>query len=192
MYLARFDEAIEEIERALECDPLSLQIITDTGLIFANAGQHDCAIRALEKALELDPASVYVRIMLGYAYSQNSMWEEAMVNYEIVKESSVALMPAVECAIGCIDAMMGNRDGARKSLEQLLERSKREYIQNYLLAFLYFVLGEEDTGFECLQTAVEERDVFLVQLKIETFFSMLNLRSDPRFIALLKKIDLDK
>ena len=75
-------------------------------------------------------------------------------------------------------------------LDDLLERSKDEYIAESWIAELFFLLGEEEKGFEWLDKAYEERDFHLIFLRVDPAFD--SVRSDPRFIALLKKIGLDK
>ncbi len=61
-----------------------------------------------------------------------------------------------------------------------------------MVANLYFALGENDSGFEWMDKAVEERDVWLRYLKTIPLYDLLNVRSDPRYLALLKKMNLDK
>jgi hypothetical protein len=53
---------------------------------------------------------------------------------------------------------------------------------------LYFTLGENDLGFKCLESAYETRDGWMAQIKID--FLLDRVRSDPRFKAILKKVNL--
>jgi hypothetical protein len=82
---------------------------------------------------------------------------------------------------------MGQRDKAQEVLGDLLRQPKQKH-HAYWAALIYFVLGDRDRGFEQLERACEERDESLGELKIDPFFD--EVRSDPRFTALLKKIGL--
>jgi len=189
MWMARFDESIAEIKRALELDPLSLIINCDLGQLFYYARQYDQAIEALQKTLEIDPNFISAHAFLGSVYLQKSMYEEALAEFQKEKKLPRGL-PFVENLIGVTYAKMGKRDEAQQVLDDIMKRSKHEYISPYLLAVIYFSLGENDQGFEWLEKAYEERDPELIYLKIEPAFD--SIRSNPRFIALLKKVGLDK
>lgn len=76
-----------------------------------------------------------------------------------------------------------------KILEDLKELTKRRYIAPCVIAELYVALGEKDQAFAWLDKAYEEHDFILVLLKVEPTFD--NLRSEPRFAVLLKRIGLE-
>jgi hypothetical protein len=84
---------------------------------------------------------------------------------------------------------MGKIKKAQKVADDLLKRSKKKYIPPSW-GFLYFALGEIDKGFEWLEKAYEENDLWLLwQIRDPVCDSV---RSDPRFKALLKKMSLEK
>ena len=178
--MARFDEAIEEIKRALELDPLSLVINRNVGQVCFFARQYDDAIEALKRIIEMDPNFPYAHFFLGAAYSQKSMYEEALAEFQ--KESNIAWT-----AITYV--RMGKRGEAQNMLEELLVQSKKEYVSPFNIAVVYFVLGENDQGFKWLEKAYEER-IGERLLKISP--ALDSVRSDPRYKALLKKVGLDK
>ena len=186
----RFDEAIAEIERALELDPLSLVINKDFGSLFYYARQYDRAIEALHKTLEMDPNFSEAHAYLGLVYLQKSIYEEALAELQKENELSRGRHPIVESWIGIAYVQMGKRGEAQEVVDDLMERSKYMYVSSYGLACVYFVLGEKDNAFEWLEKAYEERDYWLSYLKIDPFLD--SVRSDPRFIALLKKMGLEK
>jgi hypothetical protein len=78
---------------------------------------------------------------------------------------------------------------ARKILDELKEQSKRRYVAPTVLAAIYGALGEKDQAFILLDKAYDEHDSILVQLKVEPIFD--ELRSDPRFAVLLKRLGLE-
>jgi hypothetical protein len=83
--------------------------------------------------------------------------------------------------------MSGRRAEARKVLEELRERSKREYTSSYFVATIYAGLGSKDQAFARLQKAFEDRADELVFLKADPRFDPLH--SDPRFQDLLRRMN---
>jgi len=62
-------------------------------------------------------------------------------------------------------------------------------VEPYYYATYYFIIGENDQGFRYLDEAFEERDPWLVTIKVDPYFD--GIRNDPRFKALLKKMNLE-
>ena len=84
--LGRFDEAIAEMKRALELDPLSVIINADVGTVLCTAGRYDEAIEQLRKTLEMDPDFYYAHWNLGQALELKGRTEEAMAEYKKASE----------------------------------------------------------------------------------------------------------
>jgi len=190
LYRARFDEAIKEMEQALELDPLSVVANHDLGIICICAGQFDRAVNALKRTLEMDSSRVYAHHNLGEAYFGKSMYEEALIEFQKEREISKGAQAWTELYIGGTYVEMGKPDEAQRVLDNLLERSKQEYVPPFILAGFHFVLGRNDEGFKWLNKAYAEHDSWLCWLKIEPLLN--NIRSEPRYTALLKKMNLDK
>jgi serine/threonine-protein kinase len=190
MFRARFDEALKEREQALELDPVSVLINKDLGTGYYFAGQFDRAIDALKRAIEMDPSRMHTHLQLGEVYLAKSMYEEALMEFQKEREVSGGAHAWAEMYTGWTYVEMGKADEAQKVLDKLLERSKTEYVSPFTLACFHFVLGRNDEGFKWLNKAYEERDLHLGWLKIEPLFD--SVRSDPRYTALLKKMNLDK
>jgi tetratricopeptide (TPR) repeat protein len=183
--LGRHDEAIAEIKIAQELDPLSLVISRNLGLFFYSARQYDKAIEALQKTMDMDPNFSEVHLILGLTYLQMSMYEEALIEFQ--KERSQAGSGIIW--IGITYAKMGRREEALQLVGDLIKRSKEEYVSPVGMARLYFALGENDQGFKWLDKAYEERDSWLWDIKVIPLDD--NIRSDPRFKAMLKKMGLE-
>jgi TolB-like protein/Tfp pilus assembly protein PilF len=192
MQMGRHDEAINEAERALELDPLSLFTNLDAGVVFCYANKPDRAIDVLRRILEMDPNYSLAHFYLRLAYWLKSKYEEATAEFQREMEGSSGVEQIAQTMVGVICALTGKRDESMQIREGLLERSSREYIQAFLPALLSFALGETDRGFEWLDKAYEEHDIHLSFLKVFPLFDILDVRSDPRYIAMLKKIGLDK
>lgn len=190
LYLAsvgRFDEAMVEMKRALELDPLSIRLQTELGNLFNWSGRSDEAIEQLRKTLEMDPNSGYVYLHFGHVYICKGMYEEAIAAY--LKAIELGITSAV-VNLGAVYAMSGERDKAEKILHELEERSKQEYVRKSHIARIYQHLGEIDKAFELLEKAYEERDSTMAFV-IKTYPAFKNIRSDPRYTALLKKMGLE-
>jgi len=190
MYLARFDEAIAEMKRAQELDPLSLVISRNVAVVFFFARDYDKALEELKKTLEMDPSFSATHTWLAQIYLQKGMYEEALRDIEKESVASGGWDPFVEAGKGITYVKMGKRNRAQKVLDGLLERAKKVYISPILLAELHFSLGQNDQGFKWLDKGYEERDSTLLEIKVDPGFD--NVRSDPRFKILLEKMGLEK
>jgi TolB-like protein len=190
LYLARFDDAIKEMKKALELDPLSLLIYKHMGLILFLAGQSDEAIETLKKALEMEPNAILLHALIGLAYGRKSLYKETLAELQKEKELTTDCPPIVDAWLGFAYLRIGDKVKGQKVLEDLIGRSKQQYVPPYAFAQFYFALGETDEGFKWLERAYEERDIWLRYLKVDT--SLESFRSDPRFLALLKKMGLEK
>jgi len=190
IFMARIDEAIEEIERAHELDPLSLVINRNMGQMLYYGRQYDKAIEALQRTLELDPDFVYAHLGLGWVYLKKTMYDEALRVLLKERQLSAIWDPYVEAWIGVAYALMDKKEEARQILSDFLERSKQTYVPPYCLAIMYFALDEKDQGFSWLERGYEKRDKRLAFLQLDPVFE--DISSDPRYIVLLKKMDLKK
>ncbi len=188
MDLGRFDEAIHEYKRALELDPLSLVINRNYGELLCYAGQYDKAINQLKKTLEMDPSFSEIHIWLGVSYLKKSLYAEALEEFQKELALNRVFNPQAETYLGITYSLMDQTDRTREICDDLLEKSKKEYIPQYYIALLYFSLGENDQGFEWLEKAYENNDMRLISLKVDPL--MDGIRSDPRYRSLLGKIGL--
>jgi serine/threonine-protein kinase len=189
--MGRSEEAIAEIERALELDPFALGINSLHAGILMHSGQYDRAIEASKKTLELDPNFPAAHTNLGATYFFKGMHEEALAAFQRAEKLQQGKAGGM-IGKASVYAYMGRTGEARQILGELLELRKKQYVPAFFLAFVYFLLGEIDHGFEWLGNACEERDDWLLQMvKSPIILDFLNIHSDPRYIALLKKIGLD-
>jgi len=188
MDLGRFESAINEFKRALELDPLSLVINRNYGELLCYSRQYDKAIKQLKKTLEMDPNFSEIHIWLGVSYLKKSMYEEALEEFQKEIALKKDFNPQAVTYIGITYSLMDQIDRTQEICDDLLEKSKKEYIPQYFIALLYFTLGENDQGFEWLEKAHKKNDIRLKSLKADPL--MDGFRSDPRYTALLEKIGL--
>ena len=193
--LERFDEAVAEAKRTSELEPLSFTASSHLGWIFYLSGRNDEAIAQCSKILSLDPNSFPARRYLGLAYEQKGMYPQAIEEFQKgVKLSGSPLMLAL---LGHAYAASGKTAEARQVLTDLHDLSEtgepekaqsRQYVSPYTVAAIYTALGEKDQAFKWLERAYEERDVWLMNLKVDPVFA--RLRSDKRFQDLLTRARL--
>lgn len=184
----RFDEAVKEMQRAQELDPLSLVKITGVGEVLHMARRDDEAIVAFRKVLEMDPNFGFGHWALGRAYAEKGMYEQAIASFQKAIPLS-GDSPDEPAELGRAYARSGRKAEARKIADDLKEQSKRRYIAPCVIASLYAALGEKDQAFIWLDKAYDAHDFILVMLKVEPMFD--DLRSDPRFTVLLKRVGLE-
>lgn len=180
-YLAMEDrpsEAMAEIKRALEIDPLSPIINATLGERLLYAREYDQAVAQLRKTLEIDPDCFIARYLLSLALEQKGMYREAVAELTKVKEQfGGGLMYAA--ALGHIYAVSGDKGGARKILNELL---KNDPGGEYAIATIYAGLGENRQAFQWLQRVHKKVGVGL----LKTDPRLNTLRSDPKFAELLR------
>ena len=152
------------------------------------ARRDDEAIVAIRKALEMDPNFGFGHWALGRAYAEKGMYEQAIASFQKAIPLS-GDSPDEPAELGRAYARSGRKTEALKIADDLKEQSRRRYISPCVIASLYAALGDKDQAFIWLDKAYEAHDFILVLLKVEPMFD--NLRSDPRFTVLLKRVGLE-
>ncbi|KXK01335.1 MAG: serine/threonine protein kinase [Acidobacteria bacterium OLB17] len=93
--------------------------------------------------------------------------------------------PQAMSILGYVSARAGDREKALQILDDFATRSSREYVPAVNFAQIYMGLGDHEQVFAWLDKAVDERAIWTPFLKVDTKFEAL--RSDPRFMQLLRK-----
>jgi len=182
----RFDEAIAEMKRAQELDPLSLIINTEVGMTYIYARQYDKAIQPLQKTIEMDQTFYFAHLNLAVAYHMKGAVREALEEYQIAYKLNDD--PTVLGLLGHFQATTGKRNEALKTLSQMTEISQRRYVPAYAFAQVYAGLGERDQAFQWLVKSYQDHATDLVLIKVDP--TLDNLHSDPRFADLVRRVGL--
>jgi TolB-like protein/DNA-binding winged helix-turn-helix (wHTH) protein/Tfp pilus assembly protein PilF len=183
----RHEQAIAESERARELDPLSNIINTWVGSRYFFARQYDRAIEQYRNAIEMDPKFVPAHLVLGQAYEQKGMLQEAVAELERAVGLSGG-SPVYLASLAHARGVAGRRDEARKLLEALKEIASRRFVSAYDLALVHMGLGEEADALALLGQAVEERAPRAAFLGVEPRFD--GLRANARFKQLISRVGL--
>jgi serine/threonine-protein kinase len=183
--MRRYDEALHYGRRALELDPLSVSNYWFLGWGAIYAGRYDEAISQYSKAAELDPNNPWTRWFLGRAYLFKGMPQRGIEEME----TALHLSPDDPLGLGFVGyvyAVTGRRPDALKILQRLDELQKHRFVSTISRVYVYAGLGDKDKAFEWLEKAYQERSDSLAWFKFDP--ESKNLRDDPRFAALMRKI----
>ena len=183
----RHAEALAEIKRARELDPLSSKSNALEGQFLLHAGQTEKALARLQKTFELDPTFWLAHLFASSAYIEKGMFPEAIAEARKARElSGVSTHPlAFE---GYALAKSGKQTEARAVLAELLKLSTHRFVSPYSIALIYNGLDERDETLAWLERGFAQREPKMVFVKVEPKWN--NLRSEPRFVDLMKRMRL--
>jgi len=185
--VGRFDDALAEMRRALDLDPLSLEKTTGIGEVLYMKRDYDESVSQFRKALEIESNSGFTHWALGRPLLAQGSINEAIVEFQ----KSIPLSgdsPDEPAELARAYALAGRRDEALKIVEELKKLSERKHVSPTVIASIYAALGDKEHSFALLNKALEDRDFVLVLLKVEPMFDPL--RSDPRFSELIRRVGL--
>jgi TolB-like protein/lipoprotein NlpI len=183
--LGRFDQAISELKRALELDPVSPIVSADLGAAYNLARRYDEAIAQLHDTLEMDPGFYFARWQLGLALELKGAISEAIAEYR--KAFELNDDPMVLAALAHAEVSIGKQSEARQILAQLTEEAKARYVQAYAFAVIHLALGEKDQAVDWLEKAARDHDGFYsLLMNVDPYLDPL--RGDPRFEALVSAV----
>jgi TolB-like protein/Flp pilus assembly protein TadD len=186
MWTGRHDEAVLEITRAQQLDPLLLAVNANVGFILAAAHRYDEAIAECRKTVDLDPNFPLGHYRLGQIYTLKGAYPEAIAELEkavAVSRSS----PRATAELGLAHALNGNRAEALRLVSDLITRSKQRYVSPFDVALIYAGL-RDPKAWEWLQRAERDRSPSLNFLVLSPAFA--SIRTDPRYSALVQHIGL--
>lgn len=190
VYLAavgRHEQAIGEIKRSLDLEPLDINMGASLAWSYLVTGKKVDALDQARKTYDLDPSHPLGRWILNQAFSEVGMYDEA----KSMAEQWLKTDPTNQFALrdgGIAYAKSGQRDKAEEMIGRFRDIAKTQYVPNCRLAAIYAALGEKDKAFAELNKAFEVRDWELFRMNVDTYWSPL--RGDPRFAALVKRLNL--
>src|SRR5580692_643764 len=183
--LGRFDEAIAEMRKAENLDPLSLIINADLAELLVLAHSYDESIRQSRKTIEMDPNFALAHNQLAQAYLQKHMYDEAVAEMQKAVQFS-GESPTCIANLARAYVAAGKRSEAVKLLSDLKKRSNTGYSNAAEIAMIYASLGDTDQAMNWLDKGYEER--FNPGVLLRPGFDPL--RSDSRFQTLVRRVGL--
>jgi serine/threonine protein kinase/tetratricopeptide (TPR) repeat protein len=187
MTMGRHEDVMARMKNGQELDPLSLIINVAVGWALYFARRYDEAIEQLRRTVELDPNYPVTYWILGLVLRKTGRYELAIIE----GEKGVKLSGGSPMMRAALAHTLG---AARRSLEagQILDDltilANQKYVAPYFFAGIHVGLGENDRALEYLEKAYEEHSNWLIYLHIDP--SMDELRDDPRFQDLLRRVGL--
>jgi len=186
----RFQEAFAESERARQLDPLSLIIANDHARILYDSHQYEDALAQYRSVLDLDPSFYYAQGGMIPCNLELGRYDEAI---DIIKRWAnrervgTTWLWAWEAAVY---GRSGHADQARKALAELERAPSSAVERTAALLIAYSGTTEKDRVIDLLQEAYSEHSSVVVAIKVDPIYD--RIRSDPRFIDLLRRMGLDR
>jgi eukaryotic-like serine/threonine-protein kinase len=188
--MGRPDEALAQLQRAVDLDPLSPNYNAWLGVLYNAKGQHELAIAQYRRAIELDPSLWRPHWLLAMAYGRTRGFEDAITEAQQACELSGGNAPTLG-TLGMAYGLAGRRDEARAVLEELITTRRTTYVPPFAMTLVHLGLGELDQALDWLEKGVEERDVLVVSIVKSEPQLLAPLHGRPRFQALLRKMNLE-
>lgn len=185
MALERYDDAIRLLGRARELDPLSHA--SDIAATLLRAGRFDEALAMSEKIIDFDPTLTRGHATAGWALVLTGRYPEGVAALE--RAAALASGGTLfRAQLGQAYAMTGEVEAARGVQRELAELARTRYVSPYHLAYIHTGLGEAEAAIDRLEEAYDQRAPAIYSIKGSFLFAPL--RSHPRFVALLRKMNL--
>ncbi len=181
-----YGEAVTQIRKALELDPRSLITHAVASGVLAAAGRADDAIAEVNNALEINPDFWFAHLVLAHRYTSQSMFAEALAAAEKAVSLSDRAVNAVAVQ-GWVYARSGDSVKATELLHELERRSATEFVSPHNFALLRIGLGQDEQALDDLERAIPQLNLLYLNIGYEYD----TLRSNPRFTAIVRQMNLD-
>jgi TolB-like protein/Tfp pilus assembly protein PilF len=188
--MGRHPEALAEMKRAQELDPISLIINGMVGVTLKFNGQPDAALEQLKKTLEMDPNFPRTHLYLGELYESIGRYDDAVDAMErhavlngVSPQDAARLAAAVKAAIKA-----DGEKGYSRALAGIMENAQGQGKPPLaVVAALYVHAGDTDKAFGILEQAYRDRDDSILMLKGYRFDA---IKTDPRYKDLIRRVGL--
>jgi tetratricopeptide (TPR) repeat protein len=191
MAMERFQEAEKELERARELDPLSVRIRFDFAAMFFSKRQFDRALDELQKVIVMDQNNSLAYDLLSAVFGHKKMAEQSFEAAEKANSLEGLFTSEETAEMRKVYETAGLSAYYQKTNEFLRKhRDNGKYRSPLTIALHYAIADADSEALDWLEKAVDERAPWLPELKIDPTWD--GLRSHPRFIAIMKKIGLER
>jgi TolB-like protein/Tfp pilus assembly protein PilF/predicted Ser/Thr protein kinase len=183
----RLTEALSEVDRALELDPLSQSHGVVRAYLLSFTGRYEEAANVARRSFDMDPNHSLAQLVLSYILACQGRPQEAVDLAERALQVH-GRYPLTLMYAGGVLAMTGRRDAARGILVELEAMAAKTNSLAGPITVVNCALGDLDEAFQWAERAIDQRDQQVLGLKNTPLFE--NLRSDPRYPALLRRMNL--
>ena len=182
-YTVSWERGMDKFKKAYDLDPLSSTINYALGRRYYEMRDYDQAIRQLQKTLTLEPGYPAANLFLGLSFLQKKNYKQAIEVFSGLQ--SVAMQRGFMLSYAY--ALEGDKARAKALLDKTIKEDGID--SHYLLALSYIGLENFNEALTELEKAYELKEIFLTELKVVP--ALDPLRNEPRFRALLKKVNLE-
>jgi len=184
-FTGRYDESIAESRRAAALDPLNPQVLIDAAMAPMFQKNFAAARELARKAGELDPTYFFPVMLEGWIDLDAGRFREAAPF--LAKATTMDAPPFVTAYLGYAFAAGGDRASAMATLDALKKLSKGGQVLPFNRALVYLGLGDHGRALDDLERALAADSQMLAWLGRDAIFDPL--RAEPRFMALMKKLN---
>lgn len=185
----RHNEALAEIQKAHELDPRNPGETTALAFVFYWSRQYRDCIEAANQALQLAPDYFFALSARGECYEQLHRYDEALADYQ----HGLRVSPHNNGGLGRLGhiyGVLGRKAEAREQIEDITKRTaKAAYVPVWQEALIYLGMGDRQRTLDLLEKDQELRTTGSLMLGDDPIFD--SLRSEPRFVTMLKKAGLE-
>ena len=182
MVLNNTGEAISIMKHVVEENPLDILSLKDYTILQYLGNKMDDALNTCDKIIEIDSTVSEAYRLKGSIYAAKRDYKKALNFYSKAYTLgnpwagvlSITLLPSI-----------GKIAEARKLFQQM-EEKKSERIPSMARGLIYFSLGEKDKAFEWMNRSIDEKDFWLVSLRLDPIWK--SMQTDPRFNQLLSRL----
>ena len=185
--LGRDKEAVEQIRKAQEIDPLSMVVGIDAAWNLYMARDYGESLEQASKMEEMQPGSPASSHLIGMSLTQLGRLDEAIEWLRKNSERSFGHY-AAQAALAHAYGISGKKKEAGEIVAQLRAAAKQQYVSPFCLALAEAGIGENAKALDALEKAFEEHDVWLIWLGREPRLG--GLRAEPRFKKMLERMKL--
>lgn len=180
--LGQTENALAEMYKAQELDPMSLQVGVEVAWNLYMAREYEKAVQQAMRTIDMEPEFPATGHILGLALEQLGKYDEAIERFQKASERS-EMHQTVMASLAHAYARCGRTKGAEGILDELTTDAARRYVAPYLFGVIHAGLGETEQAVAWLQKGFETQDVWMIWLNRDPRFD--SLRTEPRFRNLL-------
>jgi serine/threonine-protein kinase len=186
--MRRDDEALAEVSRAVELDPLSLDSLLSRGWVHYHRREYDQAIDWFRQAQELAPNDPWGHIGIGQSLIFKGRHEEGIAELKRALEAAPG-HDFLLCYLAWAYGRAGRLEEAEDIVARLKEAAETKEISPMAFAWAYTGMGDKAQAMDWLEKAYAGRDGAIIFVRVPEFYDVLD--DDPRYHALLRKMGLE-